>query len=285
MGGYLILGLGLECGVVVLSLGSRTPQNPLLVLNTLSKYPCGNLESSTCVTLNGSGIQLVVGPQPLWLRNHNSGPAHRIMYGPFNPNIPIRSATIGKSRVAIDPIAMYTSWRSNSDIASVTSIGYPRMSASGESSTTMHRILHASGSHPIPTPYDPKFHRAVRRRFRVSAISPAFNAFGFQLSRVVLEIRFLRGFGTRHLLLAILATSCCLCKTPAFGFEDQPSAGQDQISRALNCGNRCSESEFRNPSHFGVRSVHSCASSPLEACQEPLIVRAPLAPTITPRPL
>ncbi|KZV45060.1 hypothetical protein F511_27013 [Dorcoceras hygrometricum] len=30
------------------------------------------------------------------------------------------------------------------------------MSANGESSTTMHRILHASGSHPIPTPYDPK---------------------------------------------------------------------------------------------------------------------------------
>ncbi|KZV23135.1 hypothetical protein F511_28448 [Dorcoceras hygrometricum] len=36
------------------------------------------------------------------------------------------------------------------------SIGYPRMSASGESSTTMHRLLHASRSHPIPTPYDPK---------------------------------------------------------------------------------------------------------------------------------
>ncbi|KZV42985.1 hypothetical protein F511_41451 [Dorcoceras hygrometricum] len=60
-----------------------------------------------------------------------------------------------QSRVARDPIAMHTSWRSNSDIASVTSIGYPRMSASGESSTTMHRLLHASGSHPIPTPYDP----------------------------------------------------------------------------------------------------------------------------------
>ncbi|KZV51478.1 hypothetical protein F511_06946 [Dorcoceras hygrometricum] len=130
------------------------------------------------------GIQLAVGPQPLRLRNHNSGLAHRIMvkrlatsphdplgitdsscknqlvvvsvqYGPFNPYIPIRSTTIGKSRVAIDPIAMHTSWRSNSDIASVTSIGYPRMSASGESSTTMHRLLHASGSHPIPTPYDP----------------------------------------------------------------------------------------------------------------------------------
>ncbi|KZV44695.1 hypothetical protein F511_35806 [Dorcoceras hygrometricum] len=37
-----------------------------------------------------------------------------------------------------------------------SSIGYPRMSASGESSTTMHRLLHASGSHPIPTPNDPK---------------------------------------------------------------------------------------------------------------------------------
>ncbi|KZV28773.1 hypothetical protein F511_06693 [Dorcoceras hygrometricum] len=102
--------------------------------------------------------RLAVGPQPLWLRNHNSGPAQRIMvkrlatsphdplgitdsackkqsvvvsvqYGPFNPYIPIRSTTID-------------------------SIGYPRMSVSGESSTTMHRLLHASGSHPIPTPYD-----------------------------------------------------------------------------------------------------------------------------------
>ncbi|KZV40746.1 hypothetical protein F511_30689 [Dorcoceras hygrometricum] len=36
------------------------------------------------------------------------------------------------------------------------SIGYPRMSASGESSTTMHRLLHASGPHPIPPPNDPK---------------------------------------------------------------------------------------------------------------------------------
>ncbi|KZV17926.1 alpha-taxilin [Dorcoceras hygrometricum] len=35
-------------------------------------------------------------------------------------------------------------------------IGYPRMSASGESSTMMHRLLHASGSHPIPPPNDLK---------------------------------------------------------------------------------------------------------------------------------
>ncbi|KZV44472.1 hypothetical protein F511_38662 [Dorcoceras hygrometricum] len=151
----------------------------------MAVLPLNSGKPRTCVTLNGSGIQLAVGSQPLRLRNHNSGLAHRIMvkrlatsphdplgitdsacknqlvvvsvqYGPFNPYIPIRSTTIGKSRVAKDPIAMHTSWRSNSDIASATSIGYPRMSASGESSTTMHRLLHASGSHPIPTPYDPK---------------------------------------------------------------------------------------------------------------------------------
>ncbi|KZV45881.1 hypothetical protein F511_33347 [Dorcoceras hygrometricum] len=133
----------------------------------------------------GQGIQLAVGPQPLWLRNHNFGLAQRIMvkrlatsrhdplgitdsacknhlvmvsvqYGPFNTYFPTRSTTIGKSRVARDPIAMHTSWRSNSDIASVTSIGYPRMRASGESSTTKHRLLHASGPHPISPPNDPK---------------------------------------------------------------------------------------------------------------------------------
>ncbi|KZV27188.1 hypothetical protein F511_30726 [Dorcoceras hygrometricum] len=79
-----------------------------------------------------------------------------VQYGPFNTYISIRSTTIGKSRVARDPIVMHTSWRSNSNIASVTSIVYPRMKASGESSTTKHRLLHASGPHPIPPPNDPK---------------------------------------------------------------------------------------------------------------------------------
>ncbi|KZV54083.1 hypothetical protein F511_39084 [Dorcoceras hygrometricum] len=112
----------------------------------MTVLPLNSGKPRTCVTLNGSGIQLVVGPQPLWLRDHNSGLAHRIMvkrlatsphdplgitdsacknqsvvvsvqYGPFNPYIPIISTTIGKSRVAMDPIAMHTSWRSNSDIA------------------------------------------------------------------------------------------------------------------------------------------------------------------------
>ncbi|KZV26468.1 cleavage stimulation factor subunit 2-like [Dorcoceras hygrometricum] len=96
-------------------------------------------------------IQLAVGPQPLRLRNHDFGLAQRIMvkrratsrhdplgitdsacknqlvvvsvqYGPFITYIPIRSMTIGKSRVARDPIAMHTSWRSNSDITSVTRV-------------------------------------------------------------------------------------------------------------------------------------------------------------------
>ncbi|KZV41716.1 hypothetical protein F511_32509 [Dorcoceras hygrometricum] len=42
-------------------------------------------------------------------------------------------------------------------------IGYPRMKASGESSTTKHRLLHASGPHPIPPPNVPK----VSMTFRV----------------------------------------------------------------------------------------------------------------------
>ncbi|KZV29085.1 hypothetical protein F511_30080 [Dorcoceras hygrometricum] len=102
-----------------------------------------------------------------------------LQYGPFNTYIPIRSTTIGISRVARDPIAMHTSWRSNSDITSVIrqthlpkthpvlrpeiyhtivssdSIGYPRIKASDESSTTKHRLLHASGPHPIPSHNDP----------------------------------------------------------------------------------------------------------------------------------
>ncbi|KZV24512.1 hypothetical protein F511_39298 [Dorcoceras hygrometricum] len=78
-----------------------------------------------------------------------------VQYGPLNTYIPIRSTTIGISRVARDPITMHTSWRSNSDIACVISIGYPCTWASGESSTTKHRLLHASGPHPIPPPNDP----------------------------------------------------------------------------------------------------------------------------------
>ncbi|KZV27800.1 hypothetical protein F511_37242 [Dorcoceras hygrometricum] len=115
-----------------------------------------------------------------------------VQYGLFNTYIPIRSTTIGKSRVAKDPITMHTSLRSNSDIASVTrqthltkthpvlwpeiyhtivssdNIGYPCMKASGESSTTKHRLLHASGPHPIPPPNDPL---GVGKRVKVRRLS------------------------------------------------------------------------------------------------------------------
>ncbi|KZV49448.1 putative rhamnogalacturonate lyase B [Dorcoceras hygrometricum] len=45
-----------------------------------------------------------------------------VQYGPFNTYIPIRSTTIGTSRVARDLITMHTSRRSNSDIACVTRV-------------------------------------------------------------------------------------------------------------------------------------------------------------------
>ncbi|KZV37466.1 hypothetical protein F511_14882 [Dorcoceras hygrometricum] len=106
-------------------------------------------QSRTVASQREQRIQLAVAPQQLRLRNHNFGLTHRIMvkrlaisphdplgiidsacknqsvvvsvqYGPFNTYIPIRSTTIGKSRVARDPITMHTSWRSNSDIACVT---------------------------------------------------------------------------------------------------------------------------------------------------------------------
>ncbi|KZV35258.1 formin-like protein 7 [Dorcoceras hygrometricum] len=94
-----------EKGAAVSSaLGSRTPQNPPQVLNTLSlvsmwesriQYLCDPQwfrdtasrgpttivapESQFRTCPSDHGIQLAVGPQSLWLRNHNSGLAHRIM--------------------------------------------------------------------------------------------------------------------------------------------------------------------------------------------------------------
>ncbi|KZV48112.1 F-box protein [Dorcoceras hygrometricum] len=130
------------------------------------------------------------GPQPLWLRNHNFELAQRIMvkrlatsrhdplgitdsacknqlvvvsvqYGPFNTYIPIRSTTIGKSRVARDPIAMHTSWRSNSDIASynqdlgiIHSTNGNHLESPNEGSSIDHQVtihLHAQNITMFPT--------------------------------------------------------------------------------------------------------------------------------------
>ncbi|KZV18401.1 triacylglycerol lipase [Dorcoceras hygrometricum] len=94
-------------------------KNPPPMLNTLSS-----------VSMRESRIQYLCDPQ--WFRDtasriidsacKNQLVVVSVQYGPFNPYIPIRSMTIGKSRVAKDPIAMHTSWRSNSDITSVTRV-------------------------------------------------------------------------------------------------------------------------------------------------------------------
>ncbi|KZV50261.1 intraflagellar transport 140 [Dorcoceras hygrometricum] len=54
-----------------------------------------------------------------------------------------------KSRVLVIPVGARHKCQQDS-------IGYPCIKASGESSTTKHRLLHASGPHPIPPPNDPK---------------------------------------------------------------------------------------------------------------------------------
>ncbi|KZV44216.1 hypothetical protein F511_11031 [Dorcoceras hygrometricum] len=95
---------------------SRTPQNPPQVLNTLSS-----------VSVRKSRIQYLCDPQ--WFRD---------------------TASRGPTTI-VAPESQFRTCPSDHD-----SIGYPRMSASGESSTTMHRLLHASGPHPIPPPNDPK---------------------------------------------------------------------------------------------------------------------------------
>ncbi|KZV23477.1 hypothetical protein F511_16833 [Dorcoceras hygrometricum] len=98
------------------TLGSRTPQNPPQVLNTLSS-----------VSMRESRIQYLCDPQ--WFRD---------------------TASRGPTTI-VAPESQFRICPSDHD-----SIGYPRMSASGESSTTMHRLLHASGPHPIPPPNDSK---------------------------------------------------------------------------------------------------------------------------------
>ncbi|KZV28248.1 hypothetical protein F511_02118 [Dorcoceras hygrometricum] len=95
----------------------RTPQHPPQVLNTLS-----------LVSVRESRIQYLCDPQ--WFRDTTSrGPT-----------------------TIVAPESQFRTCPSDHD-----SIGYPRMSASGESSTTKHRLLHASGSHPIPPPNDPNY--------------------------------------------------------------------------------------------------------------------------------
>ncbi|KZV30177.1 hypothetical protein F511_20807 [Dorcoceras hygrometricum] len=98
------------------ALGKSYFQNPPPMLNTLSS-----------VSVQESQIQYLCDPQ--WFRD---------------------TASRGPTTI-VAPESQFRTCPSNHD-----NIGYPRMSVSGESSTTMHRLLHASGPHPIPPPNDPK---------------------------------------------------------------------------------------------------------------------------------
>ncbi|KZV38360.1 hypothetical protein F511_16027 [Dorcoceras hygrometricum] len=105
-------------------------------------------------------IQLAVGPQPLWLRNHNFGLAHRIMVKRLatSPHDPLGITDSACKNQLVVVSVQYGPFYTYIPIRSTTTdnIGYPRVRASGESSTTNHRLLHASGPHPIPPPSDPK---------------------------------------------------------------------------------------------------------------------------------
>ncbi|KZV48275.1 hypothetical protein F511_42289 [Dorcoceras hygrometricum] len=68
-GGDKSLGLGLK---------SHSPKSSYHAQHIELSIRAG-ISNPVLVTLNGSGIQLAVGPQPLRLRNHNSGLAQRIM--------------------------------------------------------------------------------------------------------------------------------------------------------------------------------------------------------------
>ncbi|KZV46238.1 hypothetical protein F511_08681 [Dorcoceras hygrometricum] len=67
-------------------LGSHTPNIPPTILNTLSTISVREWETSTCVTLNGSGITDSACK--------NQSVMVSVYYGPFTSNIPIKSTTI-----------------------------------------------------------------------------------------------------------------------------------------------------------------------------------------------
>ncbi|KZV30654.1 methionine S-methyltransferase [Dorcoceras hygrometricum] len=102
---------------------------------------------------------------------------------------------------------MHTYWRLNSDIACATihlpkahlvlwpevchtiissdSIGYPCTRTNGESSTTKHRLLHASGPYPIPPPDNPN---GVGKRVKLRHLSCRISMTFRVLKRSVLGI-------------------------------------------------------------------------------------------------
>ncbi|KZV55980.1 patatin-like protein 2 [Dorcoceras hygrometricum] len=87
----MLLGLGIQLAVGPQPLWLRNHNSGLahqIMVKRLATSPHDPLGITDSACKNqlvvvsvqyGSGIQLAVGPQPLWLRNHNSGLAHQIM--------------------------------------------------------------------------------------------------------------------------------------------------------------------------------------------------------------
>ncbi|KZV39994.1 hypothetical protein F511_15246 [Dorcoceras hygrometricum] len=104
----------------------------------------------TCPTDHGKAPSNIA-PDPLGITDSaykNQLVVVSVQYGPFNTYIPIRSTTIGKSRVARDPIAMHTSWRSNSDITSVTRVSMTfRVVRTNQYNQDLGLIHSTNGSH------------------------------------------------------------------------------------------------------------------------------------------
>ncbi|KZV58086.1 hypothetical protein F511_31827 [Dorcoceras hygrometricum] len=134
-------------------------------------YPCMSAsgESSTTMhrLLHASGSHPIPPPDDPKYRQSGPRPEPRLLRQPALEALTNSARTdsphrVGRKRISGDDGLRQRRrtagggglWERGG--AASTSIEYPRMSASGESSTTMHRLLHASGSHPIPTPYDPK---------------------------------------------------------------------------------------------------------------------------------
>ncbi|KZV29307.1 WD repeat-containing protein 44-like [Dorcoceras hygrometricum] len=94
--------------------------------------------------------KICIGYPPMRASGESSTTKHRLLHA--SGSQPIPPPNDPKTNQYNQDLGLIHSTNGNH----LDSIGYPPMRASGESSTTKHRLLHASGSQPIPPPNDPK---------------------------------------------------------------------------------------------------------------------------------
>ncbi|KZV43103.1 centromere-associated protein E [Dorcoceras hygrometricum] len=137
-----------------------------------------------------------------------------VQYGPFNPYIPIRSTTIGKSRVAIDPIAMHTSWRSNSDIASVTRPDQTAIKLREFLATNAHQLLNMNDSlnlsacAPAHTWAQDQLVHQLPPEYASSRLCTAFVFYFVPLCTFILFCSYVHY--AMYILCSTLSAACCL---------------------------------------------------------------------------